>query len=101
MSRARRPVRGPWLGVRSSPDRATRRGSRSLTVMRTNTEARAFDVVEITNEMPLNRIGGVGTVIEHLMTGFARIGVNALWFVVDHPYSPTEVDALLRRYPST
>jgi glycosyltransferase involved in cell wall biosynthesis len=69
--------------------------------MRTNTDARAFDVVEITNEMPLNRIGGVGTVIEHLMTGFARIDVNALWFVVDHPYSPSEVDALLRRYPST
>jgi glycosyltransferase involved in cell wall biosynthesis len=65
-----------------------------------NTTARTFDVVEITNEMPRNRIGGVGTVIENLISGFEATGTRALWFLVDHGYRRFEVDEILARYPS-
>lgn len=64
-----------------------------------NTERRAFDVIEITNEMPVNRTGGVGTVIDNLMTGLAGEGIAALWFLTDHGYSATQVDEILRRFP--
>ena len=60
-----------------------------------NTEERRFDVIEITNEMPLNRIGGVGSVIEALTSGFGALGINALWYVTDHQYRPREMDAIL------
>lgn len=63
--------------------------------MITNTPRRRFDVVEITNEMPQNRLGGVGSVVEALAAGFAAEGVDALWFVADHQYQPYEVDAIL------
>lgn len=64
-----------------------------------NTPVRQFDVIEITNEMPYNRIGGVGSVIESLMSGFATLGVRALWYVVDHTYSTREVEAILAQHP--
>jgi len=64
-----------------------------------NTDRRAFDVVEITNEMPLNRTGGVGTVIESLMSGLASEGIAALWFVTDHGYNPAQAGEILRRFP--
>ena len=60
-----------------------------------NTARRHFDVIEITNEMPENRIGGVGSVIESLMSGFAALDVNALWYVADHQSQPYEVEAIL------
>src|SRR5882762_7953084 len=66
----------------------------------TNTTDRRFDVIEITNEMPHNRIGGVGSVIESLMSGFHALGVHALWYVTDHQYQPYEVDALLANHPN-
>jgi glycosyltransferase involved in cell wall biosynthesis len=66
----------------------------------TNTDARSFDVVEVTNEMPVNRIGGVGTVVENLLSGFVDVGVRALWFVLDHGYRPFELERLLAEYPS-
>jgi hypothetical protein len=56
---------------------------------------RRFEVIEITNEMPHNRIGGVGSVIESLMSGFEAIGVEALWYVTDHEYPAHEIDAIL------
>jgi glycosyltransferase involved in cell wall biosynthesis len=65
-----------------------------------NTTERTFDVVEITNEMPRNRIGGVGTVIENLISGFEATGTRALWFLVDHGYRRFEIDEILARYPS-
>jgi glycosyltransferase involved in cell wall biosynthesis len=65
-----------------------------------NTDLRRFDVVEITNEMPWNRIGGVGTVVENLISGFAALGTQALWFLVDHGYRPFEVDRILARWPN-
>jgi len=65
----------------------------------TNTDRRSFDVVEITNEMPVHRNGGVGTVIEGLMSGLAREGLDVLWFVTDHGYSREQVDQILRRFP--
>jgi hypothetical protein len=64
-----------------------------------NTAERDFEVIEITNEMPYNRIGGVGSVIESLMSGFAKLGVHALWYVADHQYPEHEVAAILARYP--
>jgi glycosyltransferase involved in cell wall biosynthesis len=67
--------------------------------MMTNTAARRFDVIEITNEMPYNRIGGVGSIIESLMSGFAALGVRALWYVVDHGYAPHEAAVILERFP--
>jgi glycosyltransferase involved in cell wall biosynthesis len=60
-----------------------------------NTVRRRFEVIEITNEMPHNRIGGVGSVIESLMSGFEAIGVEALWYVTDHEYPAHEIDAIL------
>lgn len=68
--------------------------------MITNTERRTFDVIEITNEMPQNRTGGVGTVIDNLITGFDAEGVGALWFLTDHGYHPGQVDEILARFPN-
>ena len=45
-------------------------------------------VVEITNELPFNRLGGVGSAIDGLISGFAALGVPVLWFLVDHHYRP-------------
>jgi glycogen(starch) synthase len=64
-----------------------------------NTAERRFEVIEITNEMPHNRLGGVGSVIESLMSGFDALGVRALWYVTDHEYQPYEVDAILASHP--
>lgn len=63
--------------------------------MITNTAARDFDVIELTNEMPHNRMGGVGSVVEALASGFAALGVRALWYLTDHAYQPYEVEAIL------
>lgn len=64
-----------------------------------NTDGRDYEVIEITNEMPFNRIGGVGSVIESLQSGFAALGVRALWYVADHQYLPHEAEAILGRHP--
>ena len=63
-----------------------------------NTDRRRFDVIEITNEMPVNRTGGVGTVIDNLMTGLASEGIAALWFLTDHGYGRAQVDHILGSY---
>lgn len=68
--------------------------------MLTNTDRRAFDVIEVTNEMPIHRAGGVGTVIEGLMSGLASQGLNVLWFLTDHGYGRREVEAILARFPN-
>lgn len=68
--------------------------------MFTNTDQKHFDVIEITNEMPYNRIGGVGSVIENLISGFQNIDVNVLWFVLDHNYRPFEIENILALSPS-
>jgi glycosyltransferase involved in cell wall biosynthesis len=65
----------------------------------TNTARRAFDVIEITNEMPLNRTGGVGTVIDNLISGFAAEGVAALWYLTDHGYDDAQIEEILARFP--
>ena len=67
--------------------------------MLTNTTQRRFDVIEVTNEMPINRMGGVGTVMESLMSGLRAEGVRPLWFVTDHAYRPAQLEALLARFP--
>ena len=66
--------------------------------MITNTERRDFQVVEITNEMPINRIGGVGSVVEGLISGYRALGADVLWFVVDHRYRSFELEAILERF---
>lgn len=50
--------------------------------------------------MPVNRAGGVGTVIENLMSGLAGEHVAALWFLTDHGYSPPQLEEILRRFPN-
>ena len=50
--------------------------------------------------MPLNRTGGVGTVIESLITGLAGEGVGALWLLTDHGYNAEQIDAILERFPN-
>ena len=67
--------------------------------MLTNATRRDFDVIEITNEMPTHRMGGVGTVMEGLMSGLPAEGLRPLWFVTDHAYRPAQVEALLARFP--
>lgn len=67
--------------------------------MLTNTLNRRFDVIEVTNEMPAHRMGGVGTVMESLMSGLRAEGVRALWFVTDHAYLPAQLEVLLARFP--
>jgi len=57
-----------------------------------------FEVVEVTNELPLNRLGGVGSAIESLVSGFRALGVRALWYLVDHHYRPDEVQRILREF---
>jgi len=66
--------------------------------MITNTEKRIFDVIEITNEMPFNRVGGVGTVIENLMSGFKKLNLDVLWYISSHQYSAPEQQKILRNY---
>ncbi len=65
-----------------------------------NTACRDFEVIEITNEMPHNRMGGVGSVIESMISGFSTLGVHALWYVADHSYQPHEIEAILAQHPN-
>ena len=66
--------------------------------MISNTNQRSFDVIEVTNEMPVNRIGGVGSVIENLYSGFGKTTLNVLWFLTENSYNPPEIDQILRQY---
>ena len=66
--------------------------------MRTNYHTNEFDAVEVTNELPVNRLGGVGSVIDSLMTGFEALNAKVLWYLIDHDYSPTDLDYILSRY---
>jgi glycosyltransferase involved in cell wall biosynthesis len=68
--------------------------------MITNSTASHFDLIEVTNELPVNRHGGVGSVIENLASGFDALGVRVLWFLVDHIYGDQEVDFILEQYPN-
>src|ERR1017187_4843032 len=52
-------------------------------------------VIEITNELPLNRLGGVGSAIDGLSSGFQALGLPVLWFLIDHHYQPAEIDRIL------
>ena len=51
--------------------------------MLTNFHGNEFDVVEVTNELPVNRLGGVGSVIDNLMSGFNALDIKVLWYLVD------------------
>lgn len=64
------------------------------------TTKRRFDVMVITNEMPLNRIGGVGSVMENLMSGFDQIGVEYLVFLTRHTYTDREIQDLFKAWPT-
>ncbi len=54
-----------------------------------------FAVVEVTNELPFNRLGGVGSALDGLRTGFDAIGLPVLWYLVDHHYSADDIERLL------
>ncbi len=64
--------------------------------MITNGKPDKYDAVIVTNEMPVNRRGGVGSVIENMASGFSSSGVNALWFLVDHNYSDAEIARVMK-----
>jgi len=54
-----------------------------------------YDAIVVTNEMPVNRRGGVGSVIENMASGFSSAGVNVLWFLIDHNYSDAEIERVM------
>ena len=58
-----------------------------------------YDVIEVTNEMPLNRKGGVGSVIENLAAGLRFLGVKVLWFLLDHSYGRGELQKIRAEFP--
>ena len=66
--------------------------------MISNCKSTNFDIIEITNELPTNRLGGVGSVIENLKSGFQKLGVRALWFLVDHSYKNDEIYYIQNNY---
>jgi 1,4-alpha-glucan branching enzyme len=51
--------------------------------MEASSTPREFDVIQVTNELPHGKTGGVGTVVDHLASGLRKLGVRALWFLVD------------------
>jgi glycosyltransferase involved in cell wall biosynthesis len=67
--------------------------------MNRNKYVSEYDVIELTNEMPVNRRGGVGSVIENLDNGFRSIGVKVLWFLLNHDYRDYEVDRIIAEFP--
>ncbi|HTU55084.1 MAG TPA: glycosyltransferase family 4 protein [Acetobacteraceae bacterium] len=48
----------------------------------------AFDVIQLTNELPTGKLGGVGTVIDGLASGLRKLGLSVLWFLVDEAAEP-------------
>jgi glycosyltransferase involved in cell wall biosynthesis len=50
--------------------------------MNTNFDQRNFDVIHVTNEFASGKLGGVGTVVEHLVASLRKVGVRALCFLV-------------------
>jgi glycosyltransferase involved in cell wall biosynthesis len=66
--------------------------------MISNCTSSNYDLIEITNELPINRFGGVGSVIENLVSGFKSLNIKVLWFVVDHPYNNNEIKYILKNY---
>jgi hypothetical protein len=64
------------------------------------TAAGEFDVIELTNEVPINRAGGVGTVVEHLCRGLQQLDVRALSFLVAHGHGAEELERVLLDVPS-
>jgi len=63
--------------------------------MITNGKTNKYDAIVVTNEMPVNRRGGVGSVIENMASGFSSAGVNVLWFLIDHDYSGAEIERVM------
>lgn len=68
--------------------------------MKSNCKVDAFDVVELTNELPLNRLGGVGSAIEGLISGFDALRLPVLWYLIDHHYTDAEVRRILAELPN-
>jgi glycosyltransferase involved in cell wall biosynthesis len=56
--------------------------------------------MEITNELPLNRLGGVGSVIDGLIGGFQALGLPVLWYLIDHHYSQAEIGRIFAEFPN-
>jgi glycosyltransferase involved in cell wall biosynthesis len=67
--------------------------------MTTGNKNHDFDVIVVTNEMPLNRKGGVGSVIEGLASGFLSLGAKVLWLLVEDNYRDFEKRTILAEFP--
>ncbi|KKK83304.1 hypothetical protein LCGC14_2794710, partial [marine sediment metagenome] len=68
--------------------------------MITNSTTSNYDLIEVSNELSINRLGGVGSVIENLASGFDALGVHILWYLVDHSYRENEINYILKKYPN-
>jgi glycosyltransferase involved in cell wall biosynthesis len=44
----------------------------------------SFDVIQVTNELPNGRLGGVGTILDHLTSGLHRLGVRCLCYRISN-----------------
>ncbi len=65
-----------------------------------NTERRQFDVVQVTNEAPANRRGGVATVVAALHAELIARDISAAIMVVDHMHDASEIAETLAAYPN-
>ncbi len=68
--------------------------------MRTNCTLEHIAAIEITNELPVNRLGGVGSVIDNLISGFRALDVPVLWYLLDHHYREAETEHILATFPN-
>jgi hypothetical protein len=66
-----------------------------------NCDGLRCDILQIVNEAPVNKRGGVATVAEALHRGLLARGVRSLLAVVDHPHTPQEIRATLDVLPQT
>jgi glycosyltransferase involved in cell wall biosynthesis len=60
-----------------------------------------YDVVQVVNESPVNRRGGVATVAAALHQVLLERGINSLFAVVDHMHTRQEIQQTLDRLPHT
>ena len=61
-----------------------------------NPDRRRFDVVQVTNEAPANRRGGVATIVDGLHRQLLAQGKHCAVLVIDHMHSEEEIATTLR-----
>ena len=64
-----------------------------------NTDNMRYDVMQIVNESPVGKRGGVATVAEALHRNLLARSVRSLFVVVDHSHTPQEMNTTLEILP--